>query len=329
MKFQVGSVVIEIDQIGPEQVNIRLKAPGQALRITKDDVVDTRRRRPVYQPSDDPVRDIKMLVAAGFSKKTLAMVVNNVLGIPITGNSLVAKFGEAEAEAMALLDRPIGSDVWAVFIARIKVFEEGEQLAALGLTGKNQLIVLALGDIPPEQFFADMIERGLSPNQVKIGVLSFRASVGAQFQKAFPKAQIALDWSEFIEEASSTDKAGILRSAQAHHDKQAILKAIQMTKAPKELATFLNYDKRLWRALKTTAPIRRLERDLKTKMRSRTIQTKAQRDLVKMMSLVRLQYHWFKIPVDAAQLSNLRYVQEEGGEPFDSEDDGVSDYKVF
>lgn len=313
--MKLGSVEIEITQDAANQLDIKLKAPGQIARTFRAEPpagasFSPQRKEYIEPPREptikiEPEKDIKMLIHAGFSRKTLAMVVNKVLDIPVRGQTLAKKFHLAEDAALRYLRRPISNDIWAVFIAEVDISDEGQELCAIGLSQKNQLIVLALEKATPEAFFEKLKYRGLDQTQLKLGVLSFRTGAVNAFRTAFPNTELGLDWQEFLTSANDDT----LRDVMGFEDREGLERALQDTRAPKELASFMKFDKRLWRALKTTAPVQRLGRDLKSKLRHRAIQSSRQQGLVRAFSIIRLQYHWLKIPVDAPQLRNLKYIQ--------------------
>lgn len=314
MKMRFGTVDLEVTQDSPDQVFVKFSAASDVRVTSPPEAVHPKLEqpnKPLKDARDTVARDVRMLVQSGFTKKTLSMIVSKVLGIQVDGKNLAEKFLDAEIAALEFLDRRVPPDIWAIYVAPVEIAGEETVTAAIGLSEKNQLVILALEPLAPAPFFEKLKVRGLTTEQLKIGILSFHSAAIKEFRQAFPTSSLALDWQEFIDLSVGTDTKEFLRDAMKFEDPEAILGALDAAKAPKELGTFMEFKKDLWRVLKTTSPVKRMAKDLRGKLRSRVIQTKEHRELVKVFSLIRLQYHWLKIPVDAPQLRNLKYMQEE------------------
>ena len=72
------------------------------------------------------------------------------------------------------------------------------------------------------------------------------------------------------------------------------------------LLVHYRFDPKLWRTLKTTNPIERVNRELKR--RTKTMETLGERTLrvVTVFVALRLEFHWQKMAVDSRQIRNLK-----------------------
>jgi putative transposase len=89
----------------------------------------------------------------------------------------------------------------------------------------------------------------------------------------------------------------------------------------KDLGSLLvhyRFDPKLWRSLKTTNPIERVNRELKR--RTKTMETLGERTLRVVTAFValRLEYYWQRMPVDAVQIENLKPFRLEKINPIES-----------
>ena len=74
------------------------------------------------------------------------------------------------------------------------------------------------------------------------------------------------------------------------------------------LLTHYKFEKRFWRALKTTNPIERVNKELKR--RTKTMEGLGEKTLNILLAFtaMRLEYHWQRFPVDSKQLNNLEHI---------------------
>lgn len=254
--------------------------------------------------------DFKLLQEVGLSRKTMSMISGKVLGMKAHGSTLDSQFPFIKQRSLEFLNRQLKEEYWALFVRRIHYREESA-IAVLGLNQNNQINILAVEPAKsPKDFYQRLMKRGLRASAVKIGVLSLHLDGGSKdFKVAFPNAKIGLDWNEYISIQVGEETKVKLGQALKSTDTNFIKKMVAQVKAPKELLTFTEFKKTLWRPLRSTGAITRIEKDLKTKLRSKAIHSEDQKLLVKVWSIIRLQYQWLKVPVDAPQLANLNELQ--------------------
>ena len=76
------------------------------------------------------------------------------------------------------------------------------------------------------------------------------------------------------------------------------------------LLVHYRFDKPLWRALKTTNPIERINREFKR--RTKSMDTLGERTLETLLAFIslRFEYYWQRTPVNSSQLENLRWIKQ-------------------
>ena len=82
-----------------------------------------------------------------------------------------------------------------------------------------------------------------------------------------------------------------------------------MAKDLESLLTHYSFDKRLWRTLKTTNPIERVNKELKR--RTKTMETVGEKTLmiITAFTALRLEYNWNRHAVNSPHLNNLSYIK--------------------
>src|SRR5271154_6153642 len=71
------------------------------------------------------------------------------------------------------------------------------------------------------------------------------------------------------------------------------------------LLVHYRFEQKLWRSLRSTNPIERVNKELKR--RTKSMETVGERTLNVVLAFVamRLEYHWQRVPVDSAHLEKL------------------------
>lgn len=243
----------------------------------------------------------------GINDKTVVMIAHKVLGVTAKAKNITEVFARMDQAAVKWFERKITEKLWAIYVAPVSIPSLGARLAVAGLNEENQLVILDLFDGTLDSLTKKLIARGLKAKDIKLGILSFHLDVKA-FKKAFPNSKVSLDWKEFIDISGAMNRE-TLTAAMLNKNKKAVEKIISAKKGPPELLTYFDFPEPLWRALRSAAPLKRIAVDLKAKLRAPSIETEEERRHVMIWSLIRLQYHWFKIPVDAEQLKNLRHIK--------------------
>jgi transposase-like protein len=68
------------------------------------------------------------------------------------------------------------------------------------------------------------------------------------------------------------------------------------------------FEKRFWRALKTTNPIERVNKELKRRTKSMEGLGEKTLNILLAWTAMRLEYNWLKSPVDSKALNNLEHI---------------------
>lgn len=291
-------------------------------------------------------QDLALLHLAGLSTRMLAMISKRLLGVEISADTVSKSLAVVEEKALAWLERDLTESYWALFvdgtnfrIQRRGSTEKEPSLVVLGLNAKNQMSILA---IEPGQkdnvfcwkaIFSDLKRRGLDSSQVRVGVMDGLPGLENAFQEAFTNAETARCWVHALRNAlaktpkrlsdsfkvlahkvmyaSSEDAArkafAELKQAMGN-DARSALSCLE--KDLDSLLVHYRFEKGMWRCLKTTNPIERVNRELKR--RTKTMETLGERTLriICAFTALKLEYNWRKTPMDAPQLLKLKYIKQ-------------------
>lgn len=309
MKLTVNGFEIEIQEDG-DGFTFRVKKEGgvsiSAAAALEEDYSTNNFYRKQSTSTKTLSDDLKAIIEiVEISPMTMVMISNKVLGVPTSGDDLPKQFPDITKSAVKYLKRSIKEDIWALLLAPIKIPAVGEVTAAVGINGENQLTILGYAETASE-LYSDIIDRGLSPKKVKIGVL--KADIDKKtFSKAFPQAEIGNDWHEFRDSLAETVNKDLVSDAMKATKKTEAQKILKKLNPPNELFSHFDFDSKLWRALKSTSPVLRVEIDVRQRVKLNVLE-KSQIDMAVAWALVRLQYQWLRVPVDSAQLQNLKYT---------------------
>lgn len=184
-----------------------------------------------------------------------------------------------------------------------------------------------------EAVFDELRSRGLDMNAVRIGIMDGLPGLESRFRECFPNAVTARCWVHALRNACGKTPARLHDTFKklAHRVMYATsensarlafqeLKAAMGTDAEravhcleKDLDSLLvhyRFEKSLWRALKTTNPIERVNREFKR--RTRAMDTLGERTLQVLVAftVLRLEYNWQKMPANSSQLDSLRWIKQ-------------------
>lgn len=268
------------------------------------------------------IHDLSLIKSADIPQMTFVIIANRVLGLKTNKRTMASSYPALEQAASKWLTRPIQEPFMGLFLAKSKAPLLGPVYIAVGLNRQSQLVTLGVEEArSAEPFLRALIARGLKPKDIEVGVLGLDQELERAFQKAFPKAVVARDWDSVIEAAPEAVRPELREVTFLSSEKSArsaLQKALKKHSSAKPivepqldaLLAYYQFPEGLQRVLRNLNPIYRLEREYV----ARTKHAKNERDawLLVTWCTMRLQYHWFKIPVDAPQLSNLRYVKELG-----------------
>jgi putative transposase len=286
--------------------------------------------------------DMAVLHLAGLSKRTLAMVSKRILGIEIAKDTVSNSLDVVREKALSFLTRSlVGKRYVALFIdgTNFKIQRRGStekepSLVVLGLDDRHCYSVLAIEPGAKDNadswraVFAELRARGLDMNSVRIGVMDGLPGLESAFREDFPKAITGRCWvhalrnalaktparlrepfkalSQKVMYAASEDAARIafqlLKSAMGNDAERAVR---CLEKDLESLLAHYRFEKRLWRGLKTTNPIERVNKELKR--RTKSMETLGEKTLEVLLAFtaIRLEFGWQTTPIDSGRLNGL------------------------
>lgn len=315
---------------------LRIRMPVDRRRDFRSVVVPSREQI-------DPrlKEDIAVLHLAGLSNRVLAMVSKRVLGVEVSTDTVTKSLDVVEEKALTWLERPIEKKYWALFvdgtnfkIQRRHSTEKEPALVVLGIDDDNRMSILAMQPGQKDnadcwrEVFKDLVIRGLNPAQVRIGVMDGLPGLESAFRESFVNAVTARCWVHSLRNAlaKTPERLRIAFKHLAHkvmyassenaareafvNLKQAMNgeaeRAIRcIEKDLESLLAHYAFDQKLWRTLRTTNPIERINKELKR--RTKSMETVGERTLNVVLAFVamRLEYHWQRVSVDSAHFEKL------------------------
>ena len=290
-------------------------------------------------------QDLAVLHLAGISTRTLAMMSKRILGIEVSADTVSKSLGSIEEKALTWLERPLEMDYWALFVdgtnfnmQRRGSTEKEPSLVVLGMDAKSRMSILTIQPGHKDNaaswrtVFDDLKKRGLNPETVRIGVMDGLPGLENVFKEAFPKAVTARCWVHALRNALAKAPArltdgfkllahGVMYATSEKSAREAFsnLKEAMGSDAAravscleKDLESLLAhyaFNKELWRTLRSTNPIERVNRELKR--RTKTMETLGERTLrvVTAFVAIRLEHQWHKRSMDNATINNLMWAK--------------------
>lgn len=320
---------------------IRLRIPVDRKREFESTII------PAREQIDPRLKqDVALLHLAGLSTRMLSMISKRLLGIEISPDTISKSLAVVEEKALGWLERPFFEPYWALFvdgtnfrIQRRGSTEKEPSLVVLGLNGRNQMSILAITPGQKDNVFCwkavfdDLKRRGLDASQVRLGIMDGLTGLENAFREAFPKSQTARCWVHSLRNAMAKTPKRLVESfkmlshqvmyASGEESARSAFKALKQNMGSdarsavacleKDLDSLLvhyRFEKSLWRCLKTTNPIERVNRELKR--RTKTMETLGERTLriVAAFTALKLEYNWQKTPMDSPQLLELKYIKQ-------------------
>lgn len=319
---------------------LRLRVPVDRKRRFESSVV------PAREQMDPRLKeDLAVLHLAGISTRTLAMISRRVLGLEVSKQTVSNSLGLIENKALEWLERPIDQEFWALFIdgtnfrmQRRGSTEKEPSLVVIGLNKQNRMSILT---IQPglkddanswQEVFADLVKRGLKTSSVRIGVMDGLPGLEKTFKETFTNAVTGRCWVHSLRNATAKTPerlreafqslAAKVMYASSENAARVAFKELKLAmgsdgqravncleKDLESLLTHYKFEKSLWRSLRTTNPIERVNKELKR--RTKSMETIGERTLKVLVAFtaMRLELGWHKIPVDSERLNNLKYAK--------------------
>ena len=285
--------------------------------------------------------DIAILHLAGLSNRVMAMVSRRVLGVEVSTDTVTKSLDIIEGKALSWLERPLHKKYWSLFIdgTNFKIQRRGStekepSLVVLGVDEENRMSILSISPGYKDnaeswrEVFKDLVKRGLDPQAVQIGVMDGLPGLETAFKESFVRAVTARCWVHSLKNAmakvperlrpafkklahavmyaSSEASARQAFRALKHemgHDAERSVRVLE--KDLDSLLAHYKFDQKLWRTLRTTNPIERVNKELKR--RTKSMETLGERTLEVLLAFtaMRLEYHWQRVPVDTPHLEKL------------------------
>lgn len=285
--------------------------------------------------------DIAILHLSGLSNRVMAMVSKRVLGVEVSTDTVTKSLDIIEGKALAWLERPLHKKYWSLFIdgTNFKIQRRGStekepSLVVLGVDEENRMSILSISPGYKDnaeswrEVFKDLVKRGLDPQAVQIGVMDGLPGLETAFKESFVRAVTARCWVHSLKNAmakvperlrpafkklahavmyaSSEASARQAFRALKHemgHDAERSVRVLE--KDLDSLLAHYKFDQKLWRTLRTTNPIERVNKELKR--RTKSMETLGERTLEVLLAFtaMRLEYHWQRVPVDTPHLEKL------------------------
>ena len=316
---------------------IRIRMPQDRQGRFESSVV------PAKEQIDPRVKeDMAVLHLAGLSKRTLAMVSKRILGVEVGKDTVSNSLDLVREKALGFLTRSLaGKRYTALFIdgtnfriQRRGSTEKEPSLVVLGLDERHCYSVLAIEPGTKDTadcwraVFAGLRERGLDMGAVRLGVMDGLPGLESAFREYFPKAITGRCWVHSLRNAIAKTPARLRDpfKALAHkvmyaNSEDAARIAFQVLKSTmgsdadravrcleKDLESLLahySFEKKLWRGLKTTNPIERVNKELKRRTKSMETLGEKTLDVLMAFTAIRLEFGWQTTPLDSARLNGL------------------------
>lgn len=265
---------------------------------------------PIQEATPEPLpatlSPLQILKTINFSNHTITMISSRLFGIRVPGGQIEKQFEPIREAASRWSDRPLKSErIWAVFLAPIQPPKLGRRFVAVGLNDDNQQVILEIAKTEAE-LYKRCSERGLAFKAVEFAMLSFEMSTKI-FREYFPKAEIGRDWQEFAELSERPADKEKIRVLMVNPDKRDVAKKLKALKGPDELLTYFNFDRQLWRVLRTASNISKIDAELRSHTKS--LKDVDAIDFASLWTLLRVQYQWLRIPVTAKQFDSFRHIK--------------------
>ena len=303
--------------------------------------------------------DLAALHLAGLSTRTLSMMANRILGIDISHTHVSNCIPKIAEQANIWLSRPIVGKYWCLIIdgtnfniRRRGSVEKEPSLVVLGIDKNNFKSILAIEPGNRDdakswrQLFKDLKQRGLIASDVTLGIMDGLSGLETVFKEEFPESVTARCWFHSLQNALAKapkrlqDPFYILAKkvmyAQGYDDakekftelKKAMntdcAKAVNcLEKDLESLIVHFKFNKKLWRALKTTNSVERIHKEFKRRAKAmESLGEVTLRALVAFTAL-RLENGWKKRAVDTYDYDSLPSGRKKLEEILDFSDEKV------
>jgi len=297
---------------------------------------------PSHERMDPALReDIAFLHLAGISNRMLGMISRRILGIEVSKDLVSTSLSSISEAAVSWLTRPISGKYWALYVdgTNFRVQRRGStekepSLVVLGVDENQRRSILAIEPGARDNVeawravFRELHKRGLSSEDVRIGIMDGLPGLEKLFREEFPNAVTARCWVHALKNAcAKTPKRFVdafkrmaqdVMYADSENDAREAFKRLKMamgTDAQRAIACLdkdidsllvhYRFDKRFWIALKTTNAIERIHKELKR--RTKAMESVGEQKLMVIVAFVamRLEMGWMAHRVDSQAVAAL------------------------
>lgn len=333
---------------GYEEKEYALKGVG-AIRIRVP--VDRKNRFesaiiPKHERVDPRLKeDMAVLHLAGLSTRTMSLMSKRLLGVEVSPTTVSESLDLIADRATKWLERPLTRPYWALYIdgtnfsvQRRGSTEKEPSLVVVGVDDDNRRSILAVEPGTKdnvacwEACFRSLIERGLDPLKVRIGLMDGLPGLEDLFQRTFANSVTGRCWKHALGNAVAKAPSRLrdaflkLTHAVMYAESEAAarvaferLKTTMGTDAEKavrclekdldSLLVHYRFDRSLWRALKTTNTVERVHKEFKR--RTKVMEGLGERTLrcVVAFTALKLELGWRKDAINASKFQNLTGVK--------------------
>lgn len=244
------------------------------------------------------------------------------------------------------LERPITRSYWALYIdgtnfdiQRRGTTEKEPSLVVVGVDDDNRRSVLAIEPGTKdnvecwEACFRSLIDRGLDPTKVRIGLMDGLPGLESLFRRTFPNSVTGRCWKHALGNAVAKAPARLRASfhklahsvmyAESENAARVSFERLTATMGSdaeravrcleKDLDSLLvhyRFDRSLWRALKTTNTVERVHKEFKR--RTKVMEGLGERILRCIVAFIalKLEMGWRKDAINASKFQNLAGVKK-------------------
>lgn len=320
---------------------VRVRVPIDRKRKFESAVI------PAREQMDPRLKeDMAVLHLAGLSNRTLAMISRRILGVEVSKDTVSKSLSVVEDQALAWLERDLKEDYWGLFVdgtnfrmQRRGSTEKEPSLVVVGINKNNRLSILTIQPGHKDnadswrEVFGDLKRRGLNAEAVRIGVMDGLPGLENVFRESFTNAVTGRCWVHSLRNAMAKtperlrDAFKVLSHkvmyASSENQARVAFKELKLAMQSdaqravhcleKDLDSLLvhyRFDRPLWRSLRTTNPIERVNKELKR--RTKSMETLGEKTLmiVAAFTAMKLECNWQRLAVDSPNIMNLKTVKQ-------------------
>jgi len=278
--------------------------------------------------------------------RQLSHVSRHVLGLAVSRSEVSSALKTILPAAKQFLDRPLGDRRWKYlyvdgtnFHVRRTTVDREPTLVVVGVDETDHKSVLAMiqgdKDSRPawEMVFAELKGRGLDASAVQLGIMDGLPGLADAFCEAFPKARAARCWVHKARNVLprvprryqaafqvSWDSVQYAENDESARTAFTALKVRWSASCPDAVASMerdfeallVHYDFSpiYWRALRTTNPIERVNKEFKRRAKAMDGMSVEGLRVLLAFTALRLEFGWSQSPITKDNLSHLPWHKE-------------------